>query len=238
MLKRMLCGLLGLLAGAVWADEAGLKRTIEASYPKIRVQSVVKTPYGGLYEVFLDGQIIYTDEKFSFMLAEGRLIDTKSRRDLTTDRMDELTRVDFSSLPLELAIKVVRGNGSRKLVVFSDPDCPYCKRLEQKELIGITDVTVYTFLYPLESLHPDAARKSEAIWCAADRVKAWQEWSLNEQLPKKSASCNTPLSRIADLGAKLGISSTPTLIFANGRRLAGAYPAREIEKAMNEADKK
>ncbi|HSI94447.1 MAG: DsbC family protein [Methylophilaceae bacterium] len=239
MLKHMAVGLLaGMLTTPAWADEASLKKTIEATYPKVKIQNISKTPYAGLYEVFLDGQIIYTDDSFNFLIVEGRLVDPKNKRDLTAERMDELTRVDFASLPLDKAIKVVKGNGSRKLVVFSDPDCPYCKKLEQKDLVGITDVTIYTFLYPLESLHPDAANKSRAIWCAPDRSKAWQEWILNGQLPKGTASCDAPIDDVADLGSKLGITSTPTLIFANGKRLLGAYPAKEIEKAMGSAARK
>ena len=239
MLKHMAVGLLaGMLTTPAWADEASLKKTIEATYPKVKIQNISKTPYAGLYEVFLDGQIIYTDDSFNFLIVEGRLVDPKNKRDLTAERMDELTRVDFASLPLDKAIKVVKGNGSRKLVVFSDPDCPYCKKLEQKDLVGITDVTIYTFLYPLESLHPDAANKSRAIWCAPDRSKSWQEWILNGQLPKGTASCDAPIDDVADLGSKLGITSTPTLIFANGKRLLGAYPAKEIEKAMGSAARK
>ncbi|MCB5186329.1 DsbC family protein [Methylobacillus gramineus] len=221
-----------LLAGSACADEASLKKSIEATYPKVKVESIVKTPYAGLYEVFLDGQIVYTDDKFSFLIAEGRLVEPKTKRDITGERLDELTRVDFSALPLDQAIKVVKGNGSKKLVVFSDPDCPYCKRLEQKELTGITDVTIYTFLFPLEQLHPDAGNKSRAIWCAPDRAKAWQDWVLNGQLPKAQGTCDTPIEKVAELGKKMNVTSTPTLIFADGKRMLGAYPAKDIEKAM------
>lgn len=223
------------LAAPALANEAALKKAIEAAYPRMKVDRVTKTPFEGLYEVYMGGQIVYTDAKFSFLLAEGRLIDPQTRRDLTAERMDVLTRIDFSALPLDKAIKVVKGNGSRKLVVFSDPDCPYCKKLEQKELIGITDVTIYTFLYPLEGLHPDAANKSRAIWCAPDRSQAWQEWILNNQLPRQSGKCDTPLDEVLALGNRLGISSTPTLVFQSGRRLLGAYPAKEIEKALTES---
>lgn len=239
MLRKILGVMLAvMLTGSAFADEASLRKTIESIYPKVHVQSVTKTPYGGLYEVFLDGQIIYTDEKFSFLIAEGRLIEPKSKRDITSERMEELTKVDFSSLPLEQAIKVVKGDGSRKLVVFSDPDCPYCKRLEQKELSDISNVTIYTFLYPLEQLHPDSVNKSKAIWCAPDRAKAWQNWILNGQLAQGSTSCDTPIDKTAALASKLGISSTPTLIFANGKRMLGAYPAKDIEKALNAAQAK
>lgn len=235
MLKHTMALLVaGMMTANAWADEATLKKTIEATYPKVRVQSITKTPYAGLYEVFLDGQIIYTDEKLNFLIVEGRLIDPRNKRDITAERLDELTKVNFAALPLDKAIKVVKGNGSRKLVVFSDPDCPYCKKLEQKDLTSITDVTVYTFLYPLEELHPDAANKSRAIWCAQDKAKAWQDWMLNGQLPK-SKECDAPLDEVASLGRKLGITSTPTLIFENGKRVLGAYPSKEIEKLLDAA---
>jgi thiol:disulfide interchange protein DsbC len=234
--------MLGLITAALLttnalADEAGLKKSIEAAYPKLKVQSVTKTPYSGLYEVFLDGQIIYTDDKFSFLIVEGKVIDPMSKRNLTGERLDDLNKVDFSALPLDQAIKVVKGNGSRKLVVFSDPDCPFCKRLEQRELVNITDVTIYTFLFPLEQLHPDAANKSKAIWCSTDRAKAWTDWVINSQLPKTTQTCDTPIDKIASLGRKLGVSSTPTLIFSDGKRMLGAYPANEIEQALDMASK-
>jgi thiol:disulfide interchange protein DsbC len=236
MLKKMMGVLLaGIFALQASADEASLKKTIETTFPRVKVQSIAKTPFNGLYEVYFDGQIIYTDENFTFLLADGRLVDTKTRKDLTAERLETLTRVDVHTLPLDQAVKVVKGDGSRKLVVFSDPDCPYCKKLEQKELIGINNVTIYTFLYPLEGLHPDAGNKSRAIWCAPDRSKAWQEWALKGVLPKGEASCDTPIEEIAVLGRKLGITSTPTLIFADGKRMMGAYPAKDIEKALGTA---
>lgn len=225
--------LAGLLAANAWADEASLKKAVEAAYPKLKVHSVTKTPFNGLYEVFLGEEIFYTDEKFTYLIVEGRLIDAKSRKNLTSDRMEELTKVDFSSLPLNQAIKVVKGNGSRKLVVFSDPDCPYCKQLEQHSLAGLNDVTIYTFLYPLESLHPDAANKAKAIWCAPDRTRAWQDWMLNGQLAKNGTTCSTPVEETAELGKKLGVRGTPLLIFSNGKRVSGAIPAQEIENRLS-----
>ena len=220
------------LSNHAMADEASLKAAIETAYPKMKVESIVKTPYAGLYEVFMGGQIVYADEKLTFLIAEGRLVDTKTKKDVTGDRLEELTKVDFNTLPLDQAIKVVKGNGSRKLVVFSDVDCPYCKRLEQKELSNITDVTVYTFLYPLQQLHPDAPAKSKLIWCAPNRPKAWQDWILNNQLPTTAGNCEVPLERVGDLARKLGVTSTPTLIFADGKRMMGAQPYKEIEKYM------
>jgi len=236
--KHLVVSALLAMSQLAVADEASLKKAIEASYPKFKVESVIKTPYAGLYEVFMGGQIVYTDEKLTFLIAEGRLVDPKTKKDITGERLEELTKVDFNSLPLDQAIKVVKGNGSRKLVVFSDVDCPYCKRLEQKELVNITDVTIYTFLYPLVQLHPDSPEKSKAIWCASNRVKAWNDWILNGQLPSTTGSCEVPLERVGELARRLGVTSTPTLIFADGKRMLGAQPYKEIEKSMQAANKK
>jgi thiol:disulfide interchange protein DsbC len=239
MIKQLVAyAVLSSLSVAAMADEASLKKAVEAAYPKFKVESVSKTPYPGLYEVFMAGQIIYTDEKMTFLIAEGRLVDPKSKKDLTAERMDELTKIDFAKLPLDQAIKVVKGNGSRKLVVFSDVDCPYCKRLEQNELSNITDVTVYTFLYPIVQLHPDAAAKSKSIWCASNRVKAWDDWIMRNQLPKNAVNCDVPLEKVGDLAKSLDITSTPTLIFADGKRMLGAQPYKEIERALQAAARK
>lgn len=225
------------VSGISVADEASLKKAIEAAYPKFKVDSVTKTPYAGLYEVFMGGQIVYTDDKLSFLIAEGRLVDPKTKKDITGERLEELTKIDFNSLPLNQAIKVVKGNGSRKLVVFSDVDCPFCKRLEQNELTNIDDVTIYTFLYPIESLHPDAANKSKTIWCAPNRVKAWNDWIFNNQLPASAAKCEVPLERVGELARKVGVTSTPTLFFADGKRILGAQPYKEIERYLQAATK-
>ncbi|MBZ4201174.1 MAG: DsbC family protein [Methylotenera sp.] len=239
MIKKIVAyTVLSGLSLAAMADEVSLKKAVEAAYPKFKVESVTKTPYTGLYEVFMAGQIVYTDEKMTFLIAEGRLVDPKSKKDLTAERMDELTKIDFAKLPLDQAIKVVKGNGSRKLVVFSDVDCPYCKRLEQNELSNITDVTVYTFLYPIAQLHPDATAKSKAIWCASNRVKAWDDWIMRNQLPKNAQNCDVPLERVGDLAKSLDITSTPTLIFSDGKRMLGAQPYKEIERALQAAARK
>jgi thiol:disulfide interchange protein DsbC len=239
MLKKLVSiALLSTLSTFAMADEASVKKAVEAAYPKFKVDKVTKTPYAGLYEVFMAGQIIYTDEKLTFLIAEGRLVDPKTKKDITGERLEELTRIDFNSLPLDQAIKVVKGNGSRKLVVFSDVDCPYCKRLERNELANITDVTVYTFLYPIEQLHPDAANKSKLIWCANNRVKAWEDWILRDQLPSSAGNCEVPLEKVGQLAKKAGVSSTPTLIFADGKRMLGAQPYKEIERMLTAAAKK
>lgn len=234
-LKHIVISTLIMLSQVACADETSLKQKMEAAYPKFKVEGVTKTPYNGLYEVFMGGQIIYTDENLTFIIAEGHLVDPKTKKDITGERLEELTRIDFDKLPLEKAIKVVKGNGSRKVAVFSDVDCPFCKRLEQNELSQITDVTIYTFLYPLEQLHPNAAAKSELIWCADDRVAAWNNWVFNNQLPKSAGDCKVPLEEVGALARKIGVASTPTLIFADGKRMMGAQPHKAIEAAMKTA---
>ncbi len=243
MFKKIVsAALLGAVLSAVatlaFADEASVKKALEAAYPRFKVDKVTKTPFAGLYEVFMGGQIIYTDEKLSYLFVEGVLVDTKTKRNLTEDRMAELTKIDFNSLPLDQAIKVVKGDGSRKLVVFSDVDCPYCKQLERKELSQIDNVTIYTYLYPIEQLHPDAAAKSKLIWCAKDRVKAWDDWIMRDTLPTAAANCEVPLEKVGALAKKVGANSTPTLFFADGKRMLGAQPHKEIEKALVAASAK
>lgn len=217
------------------AGEISLKDKMEAAYPEFKVESVTKTPYDGLYEVFMGGQIIYTNENLTFIIAEGHLVDPKTKKDITGERLEELTKIDFNKLPLEKAIKVVKGDGSRKIAVFSDVDCPFCKRLEQDELSQITNVTIYTFLYPLAQLHPNAAAKSKLIWCADDRVGAWNNWVFNNQLPKSVGNCKVPLEEVSTLARKIGVASTPTLIFSDGKRMMGAQPHKAIEAAMKAA---
>ncbi|HQR51495.1 MAG TPA: DsbC family protein [Methylophilaceae bacterium] len=239
MWRKCAVGLILTLAATLAvADEASVRKHFEAAYPNVDVKSVTKTPYAGLYEVVAGEEIVYTDEGLNYLFLQGDLVDVKSRRSLTGPRRDELeenktqkTAIDFSALPLDKAVKVVRGDGSRKVAVFSDPDCPYCQKLEREALANITDVTVYTFLYPLAG-HADAPRKAKAIWCAPDRAKAWEDWMLRGQLADGSTSCETPLEPIRALGFKLDVDATPTLFFPSGRQLRGAYPADTIEKEL------
>lgn len=236
--KLLVCLLSGIFfAGAALADakpgagEVAVKKSLQARFPDSNVQSVQKTPYAGLYEVMVDNQLFYTDEKVGYFFV-GNVIDAKTQRNLTEARMQDLMRVKFDSLPLGSAIKQVKGNGSRKLAVFSDPDCPYCKKLDA-ELAKITDVTIYTFLYPIASLHPQAAEKARAVWCAPDRGKAWDELIQKGIVPQTGAKCDTPLEKIAEFGARLKITGTPTLIFADGTRIPGMIPAPRLEKLLN-----
>lgn len=231
-LKQLLAVAIVGLSTIVYADEAALKQKIETAYPRFKVDNIEKTPYSGLYEVFMGGQIIYTDKDLNFLIVEGKLVDPKTKTNITGERLAELTKIDFNQLPLDKAIKVVKGDGSRKIAVFSDVDCPFCKRLEQNELRNITDVTIYTFLYPLEQLHPDAANKSKLIWCAENRVQAWNDWIFKGKLPESAGKCKVPLEEVGQLARKYGVVSTPTLFFEDGMRMQGAQPYKAIEAAI------
>ena len=237
--KILVCLLSGLfftgaaLADAkLGADEVVVKAAIEKKFPDIKIDSLQKTQYGGLYEAVMEGsQVFYTDKSVSYILI-GNLIDAKTQRNVTEERIRDLMRVKFESLPLESAIKQVKGNGSRKMAVFSDPDCPYCRKLDA-ELAKITDVTIYTFLYPIASLHPQAGDKSRAVWCAPDRVKAWEDLIQKGTVPQAVGKCENPLAKIAELGKKLKVNGTPTIIFADGMRIPGMVPAANLEKLLN-----
>jgi len=213
------------------ADE--LSARLVERMPGLKISSIRKLPQLDLYEVVGNGlQIFYTDANGDLALF-GNLVDLQTHANLTEQRRSEVSVVDFSQLPLDLAIVKVKGDGSRRMAVFVDPDCPFCKRLEQ-ELSGVSDVTLYIYLLPLDSIHPDAARKARAVWCAEDRVQAWDALMLQgKEPPAPAADCKDPITDIAKLAGKLSIEGTPGLVFGNGKRVPGAIDAQQIEQLLN-----
>lgn len=214
---------------------AAITANLEKAYAsqKLKVQSVKTTPISGLYEVVVSGnQIIYTDDKAKYIL-QGSLLDVEKRRDLTEERMADLSTVDFASLPLDKAIKEVRGNGRLKVAVFSDPDCPFCKRLEH-EFAKMTDITIYSFMMPLASLHPDAARKAEQIWCQPNRTAAWTAWMREGKMPPQVKVCDNPVEETTSLGEQLGFHGTPALVFPNGKSQSGYSPLPQLEEVIKQ----
>ena len=203
-----------------------LAQRLKQLYPNTQFSAVSESALPGLFEVVMGRNVAYTDTAGRYFLF-GHLFDMPAQRDLTAERKERLQRIDFAALPLEDAIKSVRGNGSRVLAVFSDPDCPYCKSLEP-ELAKLDDVTVYTFLMPLTQLHPNARAKAVAVWCAADRVQAWTQLMLHGQTAANT-DCVHPVDRNGALGERLQINGTPTMIAADGRVLPGAANAAQIE---------
>jgi thiol:disulfide interchange protein DsbC len=216
------------------AEAQAVKKTLEQKFPGGDIRGVVKTPYFGLYEVQFDDRVLYTDAKVKYLLV-GSVYDTESKTNLTEDRQRKLNRVDVSKLPLDLAIKKVKGTGERKLVVFSDADCPFCAKLEQ-ELKTVDNVTIYTYLFPIDQLHPDAARKSRAIWCAPDRQQAWDAFFESGTVPDNKGDCGDPIAQTAELGARYKVTATPTLVFADGSIVPGAIPASRIDAELKSAD--
>ena len=224
--------LLGLAcASAVaGASEATVKAAMQKKYPDIVVESVNKTPLPGIYEVFANGDLIYTDEKAAYLFVNANLVDTEKKTSLSEERMNQLTSVKFDQLPLDLAFKKVKGKGTRKLAVFEDPNCGYCKKFEQ-DLTKINDVTIYVFLYPV--LGPDSLAKAKSIWCSKDRVKAWDDQLVNGVAPTAPGTCDTStIDKTVAFGKQKGIKGTPTMFFADGQRIPGAIPVEVIEQHL------
>ena len=213
---------------------AAIRKSLEAKFPGADIKHVAKTDYLGLYEVMLDDTLVYTDAKVGYIFV-GAMYDTATKQNLTDARSRRLNRVAIDKLPYDLAFKRVKGDGSRKLVLFSDADCPFCHRLEN-EIKGLDNVTIYTFLFPIDQLHPDAARKSKQIWCAPDKVKAWDEFFASGKVPDNKGDCGDPVAKTQALGNSLKINATPTLIFADGTMVPGALPLPQIEKEVASAE--
>ena len=218
---------------AVYAQEAAIRKNLAERLPTLpKIDEVSKTPMNGLFEIRVnDSDIFYTDAEGSFLI-QGNLIDTRSKRNLTEERTEKLNAVAFDSLPLKDAFTIVRGNGKRKMAVFEDPNCGYCKRFE-RDLQQVNNVTVHMFLYPV--LGPDSIDKSKSIWCGKDKAKTWQDVMVRD-MPVPKASCDTAaIDRILDFGRKHKITGTPTIFFADGSRVPGAISTQQIEKFLTDA---
>jgi len=210
--------------------EDAIRAKVEQRF-NAKADSVTRMPFG-LWEVVIGTEIFYVDQEVNYVVVNARVIDAKTREDLTAKKREELLRVDFKSLPLEQAIKIVRGDGSRTLVTFEDPNCGFCKKL-YRDIAGLKNVTIYTFLYPI--LSQDSFDKSRAIWCAKDRAKAWDDqMGKGKAAPEPAADCKHPLQQTLELGRKLDVSGTPTLVFSDGRRMPGAVPLERVEATFKE----
>jgi len=236
-IQILLVTLLTALSLSVLAQEAAIRKNIATRLPQLKaIDEVRQTDLLGIYELRVNGnEIYYTDAKGNYLI-EGSLIDTRNQRNLTEERVEKLSAIPFDSLPLKDAFTIVRGTGERKMAVFEDPNCGYCKRFE-RDLQKVDNVTVYFFLYPI--LGADSAEKSKAIWCSKDRALAWQDWMLRDQLPPAAAAmCDTtPLTCNVALGRKHKINGTPTLLFTNGARVPGAVDTNKVEQMLSAAAK-
>ncbi|HKQ29083.1 MAG TPA: DsbC family protein [Burkholderiales bacterium] len=218
------------------ADEAAVRNMVQ---DKLRgsgqIESVQKAPFGDLYEVVIrspeGSQVYYADSSGNVIIA-GQMIDAKSGRNLTEERQRTLNTVKWSSLPFDDAVTTKRGTGRRKIAVFSDPNCPYCKRFE-KDLAKLDDITVHVFLYPV--IKPESVTQTKAVWCSKDRVKAWNDLMLRDIQPRAKPDCDTPVEKLVTLGRKLGANSTPTWFLENGERYQGALPIDEVTRLLDAA---
>jgi len=218
------------LVPAAFADEAAIRKNISERVPDFpKIDEVTKTSIPGLYEIRVGTDILYTDEQGNYLI-EGQLIETKTRTNLTEQRVAKLTAIDFKALPLKDAMVWKQGTGERKLVIFADPNCGYCKKFE-RDLLTVKDITVYTFLYPI--LGPDSTEKSKQIWCAKDNAKVWRDWMIKGTPIGESPSCDTSaLARNVALGRKHRINGTPGVVYEDGKMQPGAVGAEAVEKQL------
>ena len=233
LFAALACLMFGMALSAT-AGEAEIRKNLAARIPQFaKIDEVTKAPIPGLYEVRVNGfEIFYTDEQGNYLL-QGSLIDVKERKNLTEERVEKLSQVAFDKLPAKDAIKIVRGNGKRRLAVFADPNCGYCKQFE-RDLTKIDNVTIQLFLYPV--LGPDSVVKSRNIWCAKDKAKSWDDWMQRGVAPAAAECDTTALTRNREFGQKYNITGTPTLIFSDGTRAPGAIPAAQVEKQLAALD--
>jgi thiol:disulfide interchange protein DsbC len=232
---RLLLFCVGCLAAAfAFADEATIRKVVEAKFG-VRVEGVRPAPIAGLFEVRFRSRegyrVVYSDAE-ARMIVVGSIYDTEKDRNLTEERVRKLSAIDFRKLPLDLAVKIRRGNGKRTLAMFSDPYCPACRQFEQT-LREIDDITVHVFMYPV--IRPERIDHSKSVWCSADRAKAWLDLAASEtpKVPSASPNCVNAVDQVLALGRSLGVSATPTLFFANGERMSGGLPAEQLESLLD-----
>jgi len=216
-------------------QEAAIRKAVAEKFPNAKIDSVTKTQFPGLMEMVVDGNVFYTDDKFTFVL-DGSVIDTKTWSNITQARREALEAkmqgpIAFKDLPLNQAVKTVRGNGRRVFATFEDPNCGFCKQFHG-QLAKLNDVTIYTFLYPIIS-PPDSVEKSRAVWCAKDRSRAWDEVMTTGKIAPAAANCKAPIDEVIALGQKLNVRSTPTIFLADGQRIRGALPTEKLDEALN-----
>jgi len=234
--KLALLSLSVLMASCVGAQTPpsteAIKKLIEPRLGvNVKVDSVKETPYSGLYEVRIGSDILYTDKTATYLI-NGHVFNLTTGADLTRERIEEISKIKFSDLPLDKSIKTVKGDGSRVIAVFEDPNCGYCKRLRQTTLKEIDNVTIYTFMYNI--LSDDSFAKSKNIWCSADRGKAWDDWMIGgKAAPAAAASCESPNDEVLALGRKLGVQGTPAIFFADGSRVPGAIDTKTLEEKFS-----
>lgn len=237
-LSALCLGLLSCIASAQaeTPQEAAIRKLLEPRLGEgVKVDAITKTNYAGLYEVRMGSDIVYTDEKGQYIFA-GNIFDTVNGTNYTKQRTEELLKIKFSDLPLDAAMKSVKGDGKRVMAIFEDPNCGYCKKFRHS-LSQVPNLTVYTFMYNI--LAEDSEIKSRNIWCSANRVKAWDDWMLNnKEAPKAAASCKSPHEKVYELGRRLKVNGTPTIFYVDGTRSSGMVDIKTLEERLTAAHAK
>ena len=219
----------------IGGPEANVKRLMETRLkPGTTIDSVTRTPFFGLFEVRVGGEIVYTDDKVTYVF-HGSVLDGKTMENLTQERIDKLSSIKFDDLPVASSIKLVSGNGKRRIAYFADPNCGYCKKFERETLSQLKDATIFIYVYPI--LSPDSTVKAKSIWCSADRLKAWNDWMIRGQPPTAAGTCETPIDAVQAIGQRMRVNATPTIFLSNGRRIPGAISLAQLESAIAEASK-
>jgi thiol:disulfide interchange protein DsbC len=240
MRSRRLGMCLALLALAVFgpvahADEQAIRKVFEAKMPNAQVLSIKKLPYAGLYEVAVQRaegpRIYYTDAAAEIVLAGANLIETRTERSFTEERLRQLTAIDWDKLPFQWAVTTRRGDGRRRIAIFSDPNCPYCRTFEQ-ELAKLDNITIHIFMYAV--IKPESVRQTKSVWCSKDRAKAWNDLMLRGVEPSASTDCPNPIEELVAVGRNLGARSTPTWFLPNGERYQGALPMSKVVPLLDE----
>jgi thiol:disulfide interchange protein DsbC len=233
--RILFLGISFFLANSIWANEAHIRKVLEPKLGGAKIEGVQPAPVPGLWEVRLRTEgglrILYTDPTAAYVI-DGSIHELRTNRDLTEERLRKLNAIKFESLPLDLAVKVQRGNGKRVLAMFSDPYCPACRNFE-RVLAQLDDITIYVFMYPV--IRPENADHSRAVWCSPDRAKAWLELAAapRPKVPDAPASCANPVDKVLEVGRKLAVNSTPTLFFANGERMAGGLRPDDLKEMLD-----
>lgn len=245
-MPQRICAVLGCLlllgTGVACADESAIRAAVESKFPNAKVQSIKLVPGLGLYELVIDGEIYYSDPEFDFLI-DGNVVETKTMNSITAARKREVEEEElrklafpFQDLPLKSAFTKVTGNGSRKVAYFADPNCPYCKKFEMETLPKVRDATIYVFMYPI--IRPESVPLSKAIWCSADRARAWDDYVQRKIAPKNQKTCDDPIDAVLEFGRQKRIRGTPTLFFADGTRVPGAIGLEQMEELLARAERK
>ena len=240
-MKRRFCAALTALtvvffAGAAWPDEQAIRKVLKAKLPDAKVLSVKRLPYGGLYEVAVrqgdQPRVFYTDAEARIVVIGANVIETATDRSLTEERLRQLTSIDWNTLPFKWALTTRRGDGRREIAIFSDPNCPFCRKFE-KDVASVENITVHIFMYPV--IKAESVQQTKSVWCSKDRAKAWNDLMLRDIQPTAPTDCPTPIDELVALGKKLGTTSTPTWFLRNGEKYQGALPMSEVVPLLDRA---